>query len=285
MCMREGTYTSSLRTHVRFKAFEPSVVIRIKAIVMIWHDLAEDLSQYEHLASFLLQQGYFVVISDYPGHGQSLINFEQGYFGKEDVMHNLVEDMHHLFNVIHHQYAYDDVPCYFIGVGLGASLTRIYASIYGDYIQGMILVSNMKKLTHLRSRQLLLKVLMKLRGEKHRVNLKMLMIDGKKSKNNPFRYTLKGYQDIYQIINTANLLKTINATPTHLEILLLSGNQDLQIRNGDDTKAIYNDYKNRGIEDVNIKIYKNMGHDLLKENNKKNVYKDILAFLNQRSYL
>ena len=78
------TYTSSMHTHVRYHVYEPKVVLRIKGIVQIHHGIGEHADRYDHFASFLLNQGFVVVVSDFAGHGKSLIDFEQGFFGTEN---------------------------------------------------------------------------------------------------------------------------------------------------------------------------------------------------------
>lgn len=282
---REDSYTSRLRTHVHFMIYEPKVILRVKAVVIIEHDLTENLSHYDALASYLLNQGYVVVVSDLPGHGQSLIDFEQGYFGKEETLPRLVEDLHHLHHLIFEDY--NDVPYFFLGVGLGASLIRLYASVYGEYIQGMILVSSLAKLNNHASKSLILKIMGKVKGDKYHPNIKYLKIN-KHHKDiglHPFSYTVKGYKDIYRIITTANTQKTIVSTPKHLQILLLGGKNDLMIHRGKDTEDIARSYQSIGVEDVTVCLYPEGGHQLLKSEKKREIFKDILDFLNQRTYL
>ena len=121
----EETYTSTLHTHVHFFIYEPQVIIRVKAVLFVQHDLNENASNYDHFANFMCDKGYVVVVSDMVGHGHSLIDFEQGYFGKTDVLDYLMKDMHHLQKVMMARYT--DTPYYYIGTGLGAQMIREYA--------------------------------------------------------------------------------------------------------------------------------------------------------------
>lgn len=72
-----------MHVHVRYHVYEPKVVLRVKGVVQIHHGIGEHADRYEHFASYLLNQGFVVVVSDFAGHGKSLIDFEQGYFGKK----------------------------------------------------------------------------------------------------------------------------------------------------------------------------------------------------------
>ena len=62
-----------LHINIRYHVYEPQVVIRVKGIVQIHHGLGEHAGRYEHFASFLASQGFVVVVSDFAGHGRSLI--------------------------------------------------------------------------------------------------------------------------------------------------------------------------------------------------------------------
>ena len=110
----EETYISTLHTHVHFFIYEPQVIIRVKAVLFVQHDLNENASNYDHFANFMCDKGYVVVVSDMVGHGHSLIDFEQGYFGKTDVLDHLMKDMHHLQKVMMTRYT--DTPYYYIGL-------------------------------------------------------------------------------------------------------------------------------------------------------------------------
>ena len=81
---RHAVFTSSMHISIHYFIYEPQVVLRVKGIVQIHHGLGEHAGRYEHFASFLASHGYVVVVSDFAGHGRSLIDFEQGYFGEHD---------------------------------------------------------------------------------------------------------------------------------------------------------------------------------------------------------
>lgn len=82
----------------------------------------------------------------------------------------------------------------------------------------------------------------------------------------------------------ANLPTTIEATPDYLSIYLLSGKDDPVTRFGKDAQKIYEDYRNRGIKDLTIKVYEKSRHALMKEENKIDVYNDIYHWLEERCF-
>ena len=54
------------------------------------------LNVIKKFAEYLSHEGFIVVVSDFPGHGTSLYQFEQGYFGKGNALDTLVEDIRHM---------------------------------------------------------------------------------------------------------------------------------------------------------------------------------------------
>ena len=71
---------------------------------------------------------------------------------------------------------------------------------------------------------------------------------------------------------------------SYLSIYLLSGKDDPVTRFGKDAQKIYEDYRNRGIKDLTIKVYEKSRHALMKEENKIDVYNDIYHWLEERCF-
>ena len=138
---RHAVFTSSMHISIHYFIYEPQVVLRVKGIVQIHHGLGEHAGRYEHFASFLASHGYVVVVSDFAGHGRSLIDFEQGYFGEHDGPIHLIEDMHRLQMIIREKYP--DSPYFMLGTDLGSILIRQYMSDFGDFIEGALLLGTL----------------------------------------------------------------------------------------------------------------------------------------------
>ena len=54
------------------------MMIRYKGVVQIHHAMGEYVGRYRRFAEYLASDGFVVVVSDFPGHGMSLYNYEQG---------------------------------------------------------------------------------------------------------------------------------------------------------------------------------------------------------------
>ena len=137
------TYTSGTHTSIKFDIYQPNVILRYKGIIQIHHGLCEYSERYKKFAEYLSHEGFIVVVSDFPGHGTSLYKFEQGYFGKGNALDTLVEDIQRLRHIITKRY--EDLPYFMLGVDLGSLVLLKYAGVYGDYINGMILLGTCMK--------------------------------------------------------------------------------------------------------------------------------------------
>lgn len=300
------TYTSCMHVHVRYYVYEPKVIIRTKGVIQIHHGLSEHADLYEHFASFLLNQGFVVVVSDFVGHGKSLIDFEQGYFGEEHGPENLVKDMHHLLMVVRENYP--DVPYFLLGVNLGSVLIRKYMVEYGDYIEGVILLGTPARIEHRFIKRGYLYLMRMLKGPSHKADAFFKALTNSRNKkisyssssvdwltsdedeknkflNDPmthFSYTIQGYRDIVRSIYEVNNDDFIKRTPQHLSIYIAMGEKDPTAIG---MPALAEKYKKVPVKDVTLKVFKEKRHALLFEKDKNEVYLDILEWLNERTYL
>lgn len=303
---RVESYTSCMHTHVRYFVYEPQVILRVKGIVQVHHGLGEHAERYDHFASFLSNQGYVVVVSDFVGHGKSLIDFEQGYFGEQGGPKHLIKDMHRLIAIMRRQYP--DAPYFLMGTDFGATLIRKYVSTYGDYVDGVILLATRVKVDYKLVKIAYIKMMKKIKGplfksEEYfkwlqRINNKKLghnSIDAewmtsdknerKKFLKDPmthFTYTLQGYQDIVEAITEVNTDESISKMPTYLSVYICNGEDDPV---GKHCEELYQKYIKHGITDLTYEVFKERRHYLLFEKDKKEVYNHVLNWLNARTYL
>ena len=94
-----------------------------------------------------------------------------------------------------------------------------------------------------------------------------------------FIFTTAGFIDLFHLVSLANSRMVSKTIPKELPILFMSGCKDPIGENGLGVKRAYELYKNIGIKDTEIKLYKDDRHELLNELNKKEVYEDILKWL------
>ena len=299
------TYTSVLQAHVRFHIYSPEVILRNKAIISIHHGLTEHADLYESFAHFLVSKGFIVVVSDTIGHGKSLIDFEQGYFGEGNISKSLMEDMKHLFDVI--RLRYPDLPYFLLGYDFGSTLVREFISEYGECVDGVILLSPYTRINDAFVKKAYLKISSLFYGQMHKPKLFYAFVNKMKNRrlnmkvhglswmahenslnelylSDPmthFVYTIKGYNEIFKMIELVNKDETINKTPKHLMMYIASGLEDPTIYK---PEIIVDKYKKQGL-DVTYHLFKNRRHAILLEENRQEVYYDIYNWLNDHIFM
>lgn len=298
-------FTSITATHVSFDIYLPNVMIRYKAIIQIHHAMCEYSGRYERFAEYLAHDGFVVVVSDFPGHGTSLYNYEQGYFGVGDATETLVEDMQRLRNIMASRYP--DLPYFMLGNQLGSLVLRQYMAKYGDFIQGAILMGTCGKRHFSLLERTLLTGDMLVKGRMHRSktvrkNVINRIIAHNKSgtyvtgdlheleqyEQDPFTdftYTNKACAEVFKIIKDVSMQQNIKKIPNYLSLLIVSGVKDPFGKFGKGPKWLYETLKQQGIRDLDLLLYEKSYQDILHDKQRLEVYRDILEWLNQRTFV
>ena len=71
--------------------------------------------------------------------------------------------------------------------------------------------------------------------------------------------------------------------PKTLPVLFTAGADDPVGAFGKSVTRVYEKYKDAGIKDVSIHLYKGDRHEILNEVDRQNVYQDILAWIEERN--
>lgn len=299
------TFTSATATHVHFDLYLPNVILRYKAIVQIHHGTGEHSGWYQKFAEYLANDGYVVVVPDFPGHGSSLHNFEQGFFGEGHPVQTLVADIQRLRQVISSRYP--ELPYFVLGNQFGSLVLREYLAKYGDFVQGAIIMGTCGKPPHLKLGQALIRLQISLKGQMHRSKFVKRAIDNHWSKNikngnyktqdsreyqqflddpmTDFIYTNIAYSEMISIAKSVSQLDKISKIPSYLSILIVSGRHDIFGQMGKGPKWLYQQLKKNNVTDLSLILYDEKRQDILHEVNRKDVYKDILDWLNDRTYI
>ncbi|HBZ87979.1 MAG TPA: alpha/beta hydrolase [Erysipelotrichaceae bacterium] len=289
---REDTMTSALKTTVHYSIYEPTIVLRIKAVVIVVHDLGENRHNYEHFANALSRQGYVVVVPDLVGHGESLVNFERGYFGDGDISQAIIKDYFKLQNIMIRKYP--DTFYFMLGSGVGSNIALLYASKYGDYLSGLMLLSPIRHFSHLTLRKLLTRMQIRFKGMHYHSKNRLLklrpthesgvVVKRRDQFNDHFTYASKALEDIYQLVERTNSVETLQNIPHHLPMLFAGGKKDAMTHFLAENKWLCHLYQQEGFEEIRCKSYMQSGHHLLFDVEREDIYKDLLDYLNEHIY-
>lgn len=279
-------------------------VDEIKGIVQIFHGMSEHGLRYEHFALFLNKSGYVVVANDHRGHGKTESDIKGlGVIGK-DGFNMIVDDEYTLYKIIKKRYP--DAPFFVLGHSFGSFVAQEYITRYGNQISGVVLSGTaMQKGIDITLGRQLASIQRKIFGEEKKAHLLNKLSFGNYNKKIPdalhkfswlstdeemvikyerdplcggvvsigfYYYMLRAFRDMY-------LQNRLTCIPRTLPILILSGEEDPVGCYGAKVKKLYELYKKHGIDNIQMKLYSKMRHEILNEKKKLEVYKDILSWL------
>ncbi len=275
-----------------------------KFVLQLAHGMCEYADRYDAFARFICEQGGAVCCNDHLGHG----NTEKergwyGYWGKKNGEKLVVEDMHKVTGIM--KAAYPGLPYFLMGHSMGSMLARLYTMSYGKELRGAIIsgTSGANDLTGL------IRFLANVgtffgRGRKEAALLSYLAFNKYNDKiENPqspnawltrdtaeverydkdpwctFKFTDRAAYDMANLIDEVSGVENAEKLPKDLPFYLFSGEMDPV---GDYTagvKQVYGWMKQAGVNDVELKFYKDDRHETLNELDKQQVYADTFVWI------
>ncbi|MGO1368090.1 alpha/beta hydrolase [Senegalia sp. (in: firmicutes)] len=275
-----------------------------KGLIQIFHGMAEHAARYEEFARYLNNEGYIVYASDHRGHGKTAKRIgDLGDIGK-DGFNNIVEDGYIINTMINKRYP--NLPIILLGHSFGSFIAQEYIIRYGYTIDGLILSGSAKmKGMDVKLGKLVSIVESKIYNSKKKDYLiDKISFGGFNKKiehpNSKFSWLtrdeeqVKKYDEdplcgtIFPIIffkyffgglSKLYIDERLEKIPKSLPIFIFSGDKDPVGGYGKMAKNLYITYKDIGIEDVNMKLYIDGRHEMLNEINKREVYDDIIKWI------
>ena len=304
---KEFYFTSSTgRNQIRVKQCSPDT--EPKAIVQIAHGIAEHVDRYTEFMEFLASNGYLAVANDHLGHGKSLRPGELlGFFADEDGWYYVVKDMEKLHDRISAEFP--GLPYVMFGHSMGSFLTRTYIIKHPDKYDAVILSG-----TGHQSKALVLggyaaaAVSAKVYGPRKSGEKLNDLAFGAYTKGieNPrtpydwltrvdsevdkyiadplcgFVATVGLFRDMMGGIKFITDQKNINSMSKAQPVYFMSGARDPVGDYGKGVERAYKAFCKAGLRDVLMRLYPGGRHEMLNEENKYDVFKDILAWLDDK---
>ncbi|HCT63260.1 MAG TPA: alpha/beta hydrolase [Erysipelotrichaceae bacterium] len=120
--------------HQRLKAYLYEVE-NAKALIVVFHGMAEHQKRYAHLALKLSQAGFNVLTIDHRGHGESLYDGTlKGYFADQDGWQKNLEDCHTIIK--DHR---KGLPLILFGHSMGSLFARLYLKAFASELTAVYL--------------------------------------------------------------------------------------------------------------------------------------------------
>lgn len=298
--------SSTGANRIRVKTCTPDGEIR--GVVQIEHGIGDHADRYADFMSFLAENGFVCAADDHLGHGQSIEReADKGFFAEKDGWWRVVDDLKKLHDTMKDRYP--GVPFILFGHSMGSFLARTYLIRYPDDFDAAILSGTAQQSPLMvAGGSLLAETLTRKNGPRGDGKLLNDVAFGSYNKKIKFRYTefdwlsrdeaqvrkyiddpLCGfvakcslYRDLMEGIrfigakeNAARMNKT---TPVYF----MSGDADPVGDYGKGVERAYKLFCDVGMRDVMIRLYPGGRHEMLNEINNKDVYRDILNWINEK---
>lgn len=277
-----------------------------KAVVQIFHGMAEHAGRYKDFAAYLNSKGFIVYGDDHRGHGKTAKSIDQvGYIG-EDGFNKIVEDKYMIKNWIKSKHP--NLPIIVFSHSFGSFIGQEFILQHGNEIDGIILSGSAARTrSEILAGRIVSSFERKVLGESRKSKLSdyfSFLSCNKKIKNpvtksdwltrdnnevkkfreDPFcgtvftigfyYYLFKGFSRLYDKDRLAQI-------PKDLPIMIMSGTADPIGRYGKLVNNLHLNYLNAGVKNLSIKLYPEARHELINEINKHEVYEDILEWLTE----
>ena len=303
--------TSSDNTHyLHHTFFEPSNSdTAINATLLIVHGMAEHSGRYAEFAQFLADHGVAVATYDQLGHGKTVKSAKDlGFFGHEHPVQSLLKDVIVMADSL--KARHPTVPHFVMGHSMGSFIVRNVLKHHARNFNGAILMgtADANPLTKvlLPVNKLLTKVAPK-KPNTLIANTMNKVLNSKLNNRissspfawlsedaaaveayeadplNGFAFTNNGFMTLFTLME-AGLKKDWAATIARdFPMLLVSGENDPIGDMGRGIRKIANRLDKQHFDHISVQLYPHMRHEPLHEQNKEQVYQDILDWINSNT--
>ncbi len=280
---------------------------KIKAVVQIAHGMAEHSGRYEEFAKYLSGKGFAVYINDHRGHGQTAKDLKKvGFLAPKNGWQLVRDDVHQLTQIIKENHP--NTKIFLLGHSFGSMITRAYLIEYGKDIDGAIIsgttgttgfivdagkfLASLQGLFKGKDKPSKLLTGMSFKGyndpfKPTKTPFDWLSRDHERNKNywkDPYCGTIfsnRFFFDMLDMIKHINKPAELDRMPKNIPLFFISGKMDPVGEFGKGVQKVYNNYKQLGVQDINLKLYEGGRHEMLNETNRQEVYQDIVDWISK----
>ena len=269
-----------------------------KAVVYLVHGMCEHKERYKDFTEFLVKNGYITIIFDLRGHGRNTQKEKLGYFGDK---RNLINDVDIVMDYIKEEYP--NLKIILFGHSMGSLIIKNNIQNNDNKIDKLILCGPPTKNYFVEFGIIISNLIGLFKGEYHRSkfinNLSIGSYNKGFNKKNEwlvknikvlddynddeycgFIFTINGFKSLFYMLKNAYISKKYEVNNKDLSILLIGGKEDKVIVSEKKFKHLLQFFNKIGYNKIKSKIFENMRHEILSEEDNKLVYKVILDFLN-----
>ena len=280
-----------------------------RGVIQIVHGMVEHVGRYDEFARFLVEQGFVVCAADHIGHGKSVASADELGCLPVDGKETLIEDVHELRKTVTARYS-RQTPYIMFGHSMGSFVTRAYLARHGEDVAAAVICgTGQQPLVLSKAGNALARFLAKTKGADYRSKLLHALADGAYSRaitdaRTPFDWLSRdpavadafmadeacgfmfgagAYAALTELAWRANAPATYRDTPHDLPLLFVSGDADPVGKCGKSVAAAAESMESAGAEDLTLRLFPGMRHEILNELGKQEVYDFILNWINSHN--
>ena len=274
----------------------------IKAVLQLVHGMAEYGERYEEMGKAFCEAGYAFIINDHIGHGKSVASKPvYGYFGgdKNKAGKAFVEDAYALTELAKKEFG---KPVILMGHSMGSFVARRYITEHADDIKGAIICGTAGPNPALGAGLTLASLIAKIKGEQYPAKLIDKIAFGTYNKRcegrTPFDwlsvnkanvdkyvadslcgflFTASGYKNLFELLGFITAADWYGKVPK-MPLLLVAGKEDPVGEYGAGVQKVYDGLKASGQNDIEMKLYDGLRHEIHNEDERFSVYADLIAW-------
>ena len=288
------------RPDARVSVWKPDGAPR--AIIQIFHGMAEHIDRYDRTACDLARKGYLVAGHNHMGHGPETPEGKLGYFYAEDGWRKIVEDGHAVSEALKERWP--GIPLILLGHSMGSFMARDYIMRYPGEPDALILSG-----TGWYSPAL---------GHAGRAMARFAPPDkpspkineiGFAGNNKPFQpartpfdwlsrnnaevdkyvadplcgfvFTGRGFFDLFTGLLGLTRLSGLQHVSVDMPVCFISGDSDPVGQMSKGVLQVAQQFRDAGIKNVTVKLYHNARHELFNEMSRDEVIAGLSAWLEE----
>lgn len=277
-----------------------------QGMIQIIHGYAEHIGRYDAFMRDLAEAGYIAFGNDHAGHGLTAESEDDlTNIGAYNALYSVLEDEQQLNATMRSRFG-DELPCTILGHSMGSLMLRALLFLYPNLCdKAVIMGTGDMKLGMLRVFAIILSLYSAFHKGTWRSGLiSKIAIEQNNSKFKPARtphdwlsanpenvdryiadplcgkrgtlYTFRFLQELMTLVR-----QPVHLTNMHsdLPVLFVAGEEDAFGGFGEGVKAVVGLFEEAGMDDVRLKLYPGMRHEILNEKGSDEVVEDVLTFV------
>ena len=274
----------------------------VRALFQVAHGMAEHIERYRDLLAFLAENGYAAFAYDHVGHGKTgMETRELGFIAEDGGYKVLIEDIGVFAEAV--KADFPGKKHVLMGHSMGSFIVRNYAAKYGRKLAGLVLMGTGGPNPAAKLGITIAKAVKKKYGAHHvsplihglafggynartaketeydwlsvnRENVEKYLADELAG----FPFTVSAMQDLITLTARCNTTAWAKAMPKKLPVYLVAGSEDPVGAYGEGVKQVGFMLHRAGVEYAKVKLYRGARHEILNEDCRDEVCRDILAF-------